>query len=490
MVAVGVNLFHLRLAQSPPPRLDSPMLHVQTESETRSETATGGIADAADRLTRVIQLARARGADAAEAVFSESRALSVGVRKGSVETVESDENADLGLRVFVGRKQAVVSVSEFSEKTLDRLVERCVAMARLAPDDPFAALADPQRLWRGDKAAPDLQLHDPSELTAEALKSRALSCEAAGLDTDPRLTTDSASAGYSAGHWRLMTSDGFYGEHRTSVFFQSARLIATGKDGGMERDGEGRSTRWLADLPPPEITGALAAGRTLKALGARKLSSQTAPVIFEPRSAKSLIGLFLGAISGPSVARGSSYLKAHLGKRLFAEGVQVLDDPRRVRGLGSCLFDDEGVATEARRLIDDGVLTTWLLNTAAAQQLGLTSTGHASRTLAHPAGVSAHNVTLAPGTRSPSDMMQAAGSGVIVTSMFGPSVNADTGDWSAGASGFYFENGEIVFPVNEITVAGNLIDIFGRLEPASDLEIRGSLDTPSILVDALSIGGK
>ncbi|BBF82524.1 TldD/PmbA family protein [Asticcacaulis excentricus] len=455
------------------------MLHTQTDTPARTDSTA--------LLAHVIGLAQAQGADAAEAVYSQSRSLTVGVRKGAVETVESDEATDLGLRVFIGQKQAVVSVSEFSERTLARLVERCVAMARLAPDDAYAGLADPARLWRGDGV--ELDIFDPTELSADALRERALACEAAGL-IDPRLQSDAASAGQSFTRWQLLTSDGFAGHHRTSLSFQSARLIATDETGGMERDGEGRSTRYLSDLPTPEATGRMAAERALKALGARKIDSRTAPVLFEPRTAKSLIGLFLGAISGPSVARGSSYLKDRLGQRLFAPGVHIIDNPFRPRGLGSCLYDDEGVAVRERALIDDGILTTWLLNSAAGRQLGMASTGHASRSLAHPAGVSAHNVTLSPGSRSPADLMAAAGSGVLITSMFGPSVNSDTGDWSAGASGFVFENGELTHPVNEITVAGNLIDIFARLEPASDLEIKGTLDTPSILVDGLSIGGK
>lgn len=455
------------------------MLHLQTESPARTDPTA--------LLERVIGMARAHGADAAEAVYSTSRSLSVGVRKGEVETVESDETADVGLRVFTGQKQAVVSVSEFSDRTLERLVERCVAMARLAPDDAYAGLADPALIWRGEGF--DLDIFDPTELNAEAFRERALACEAAGL-IDPRLQSDSASAGQSFTQWQLLTSGGFRGEHRTSLSFQSARLIATDENGGMERDGEGRSTRYLSDLPSPQAIGSVAAERALKALGARKIDSQTAPVLFEPRTAKSLIGLLLGAISGTSVARGSSYLKDKLGQRLFAPGIDIIDNPFRKRGLGSCFYDDEGVAVSERKLIDDGVLTTWLLNTAAGRQLGMASTGHASRSLAHPAGVSAHNITLSPSTRSPADLMKAAGSGVIVTSMFGPSVNSDTGDWSAGASGFAFENGEITHPVNEITVAGNLIDIFARLEPASDLEIKGTLDTPSVLVDALTIGGK
>ncbi len=443
-----------------------------------------------EALDSVIARARAAGADAAEAVFAESRALSVGVRKGELETVERDETADLGLRVFVGRKQAVVSVSEFSAPTLDRLVERAVAMARLAPDDPYAGLADPALLYKayGDEAT--LELYDDSPLSAEALQHRALDIEAAGLALDPRLQADAASTGYVQNHWHMATSAGFHGEHKTSLFYQSGRFIAAGPDGAMERDGDGRSVRYREDLPGIAETGETGARRALAALGARKLDTQKVAVLFDNRSGKSLLGQLLGAISGTAIARGSSFLKDRLGTQLFARDVQVIDDPYRRRGLGSCLFDDEGVAVSRRSIIEDGVLTTWLLNTAAGKQLGMASTGHASRGLASPAGVATHNVVLAAGTRTPQDLMRDAGRGVVVGSMFGPSINSDTGDWSAGASGFWFENGEIQYPINEITVAGNLIDMFARLIPASDLDIRGTLDTPSLLIDSLSVGGK
>lgn len=443
-----------------------------------------------ERLSSVIEAARAKGADAAEAVFAESRSLSVSIRKGELETVESDETADLGLRVFVGRKQAVVSVSEFSAQTLDRLVERAVAMAALAPNDPYASLADPDRLYQSGASEESLQIHDDSHLSAEDSQNRALAIEAAGLEVDERLQGDAASAGYARNCWHILTSGGFKATHHTSLFFQSGRFIATDADGNMERDGEGRSTRYLSDLPSIEEIGRTAAERAVKALGARKVETQKAPVLFDRRIAKSLIGQLLGAISGTAIARGSSFLKDKLGQQLFAPSIQIVDDPLRVRGLGSCFFDDEGVATKRMSLIEDGVLTTWLLNTAAARQLGMTTTGHASRGLASPPGVGAHNIVMSAGPKSCEDLLKDAGKGVIVTSMFGPSVNSDTGDWSAGASGFWFENGEVQFPVNEITVAGNLIDMYGRLIPASDLEIRGTMDTPSLLIDSLSVGGK
>ncbi len=459
------------------------MLQSRNESGTTVDAVSG-------RLEDLIRAARTAGADAAEAVFAESRSLSVGVRKGGVETVERDETSDLGLRVFVGRKTAVVSVSEFSPATLSRLVERAVAMARLAPDDPYAALADPALTYRGYGEESALDIFDDTHFAAEALKARALDIETAGLGLSPALQSDAASTGYVQTNWRMLTSDGFDGGHKTSLFYQSGRFIATDANGNMERDGEGRSVRHATDLPAATDTGRIGAERALAALGARKVATQKAAVLFDQRVAKSLLSQFLGAISGTMIARGSSFLKGRLGDQLFEPFVQIVDNPGRVRGLGSCLFDDEGVTAQRREIVRDGVLTTWLLNTAAGRQLGLASTGHASRSLAGPSGVSTHNVTLEAGTASREDLLKSAGKGVIVTSMFGPSVNHDTGDWSAGASGFWFENGQAQYPVNEITVAGNLVDMFRRLIPASDLDIRGTTDAPSVLIDALSLGGK
>ena len=258
----------------------------------------------------------------------------------------------------------------------------------------------------------------------------------------------------------------------------------------METGYDGRSVRWQEDLPTPESLGAEAGRRAASRLGARKIASTTAPVIFENRLAGSLMSPLIGAISGPSIASGTSFLKDKLGQQIFAKGIHITDDPHRRRGLGSTPFDDEGVANHRRDLIDDGVLTTWLLNTASARQLGLTTTGHAARGLAGPPGVSTTNLTFQPGDRDQAGLMRDAGKGLLITSMFGPSLNGNTGDWSVGCSGFWFEDGEIAYPVNEITVAGNLLDIFGRVTPGSDLEIRGSANAPSLLVDALAIAGR
>ncbi|WP_374573679.1 TldD/PmbA family protein [Phenylobacterium sp.] len=438
-------------------------------------------------LSDVVAAALKAGADAAEAAGAERRALSISVRLGALEEVEREESRDLGLRVFIGRRQATVSGSDISAEGRAKLVERAVAMARLAPEDPYAGLADSERLARGP--FPDLDLYDPAEPAADALEARARSAEDAARAIEGVTNSDGASASWSAGAWRLVTSGGFSGAHRASGFSIGASAIASDAN-GMENGHDWRSVRWQDDLPEAGLIGEEAGRRAVSRLGARKIASTTAPVIFENRIAASLISPLIGAISGPAIARGTSFLKDKLGEQLFAKGVTVTDDPHRVRGLGSSPFDDEGVANEKRDLIDDGVLTTWLLNSSAARQLGLESTGHASRGLAGPPGVSPTNLTLQPGERDLAGLMADAGQGLFITSMFGPSLNGNTGDWSVGCSGFWFENGELAYPVSEITVAGNLIDIFARLQPGSDLELRRAANAPSILVDALAIAGR
>jgi PmbA protein len=440
-----------------------------------------------DLLSDVVAAALKAGADAAEAAGAERRALSITVRLGDLEEVEREESRDLGLRVFVGKRQATVSGSDISPQARAKLVERAVAMARLAPEDPYAGLADPDRLAHGPFE--DLDLFDPTEPSPEALEAQARAAEEVARATPGVTNSDGASASWSAGAWRLVTSGGFSGAHRASGFSISASAIA-GDENGMETGHDWRSTRWQGDLPSPEAIGAEAGRRAVGRLGARKIASTTAPVIFENRLAMSLISPLIGAISGPAIARGTSFLKDKLGEQVFAKGIVLTDDPHRRRGLGSSPFDDEGVANRRMNLIDDGVLTTWLLNSSSARQLGLSTTGHASRGLAGPPGVGVSNLTLQPGERDQAGLMRDAGEGLLVTSMFGPSLNGNTGDWSVGCSGFWFEDGEIAYPVNEITVAGNLVDIYGRLIPGSDLELRGASNAPSLLVDALAIAGR
>jgi len=438
-------------------------------------------------LEAVVARAVAAGADAAEAVFAERTALSVGVRLDALEEVEREEARELGVRVFVGAKQASASTSDISREGRDALVERVVAMARLATEDPYAGLAPNDRLARG--AAPDLDLVDPHEPTPEVLEMRARASEASALAIEGVTNSGGGSASWSNASWRLVTSAGFHGAYQATASSIAAQAIA-GEGADMEQAGEGRAARWREDLPEPEAIGATAGRRAVASLGARKIASTSAPVIFENRLAASLLGPFIGAIAGPSVARGVSFLKGKLGKSVFAANVNLTDDPHRRRGLGSSPFDDEGVENRAMDIVRDGVLTTWLLNASSARQLGLATTGHASRGLAGPPGVGVGNLALSLGETDAAGLMRQAGSGLLVTAMFGPSLNANTGDWSVGCSGSWFEGGEIAYPVTEITVAGNLTDIYARLVPGNDIEYRGHVNAPSILVDALSIAGK
>jgi PmbA protein len=427
------------------------------------------------------------GADAAEAVTSERASLSIGVRNGALEDVEREESRDLGLRVFIGRRQATVSASDLSDKTRARLVERAVAMAKLAPEDPYAGLAPQDRLAKGP--FPDLDLYDPTERSADELQAAASEAEAVALAVEGVSLSEGGHAAASSSRWRLVTSHGFDGAYHGSAFSLGVGVIAE-KDGVKERGGEHRAVRHLSDLPSAASIGDYAGRRAIARVGARKIASTTAPVIFENRVATQILSPLLGAISGPSIARGTSFLKDKLGQQVLPKGANLIDDPFRPRGLGSTPFDDEGVAVERKAIVEDGVLTTWLLNSSAAAQLGLASTGHASRGLAGPPGVSTHNLHLEPGEQDLNGLMGQAGSGLLITSMFGPSLNGNTGDWSAGVSGFWFENGAIAYPVSEITVAGKLTDLWARMVAGSDLEFRGGFNSPSLLFDAVAIAGK
>lgn len=440
-----------------------------------------------DLLNDIVKAALKAGADAAEAVSADRRSLSVGVRNGKLEDVEREESRDLGLRVFVGQRQASVSASDLSPATQARLVERAVAMARLAPEDPHAGFAPEERLARGPFI--DLDLFDPSERSAQTLEQVSAEAEASALAVPGVARSEGGHAGWSSSRWRLVTSHGFDGAYEGSAFSLGVGVIAE-KDGAMERGGESRSTRHLSDLPGADLIGRTAGERAVARVGPRKIASTTAPVIFDNRMAGQIVSPAIGAISGPSIARGTSFLKDRMGQRVFAEGVTLIDDPFRPGGMGSTPFDDEGAAVQKRALFDDGVLTTWLLNSAAARQLGLETTGHASRGLAGPSGVSTHNLHMEPGERDLAGLMADAGTGLLVTSMFGPSLNGNTGDWSAGVSGFWFENGVIAYPVNEVTVAGKLTDLYLRIERGSDLEFRGGFNVPSLMFDAVAIAGK
>jgi PmbA protein len=434
----------------------------------------------------LLAAARHAGADTADVIAVTGRALSVSCRLGKIEATDRADGEDLGLRVFVGRRQAVVSSNRRDPNEFAELAERAVAMARAAPEDPYCGLAERELLATG-WAEPDIR--DPSEVTADDLAALALASEEAGRAVSGITNSDGASASWSLGGIVLATSHGFRGGYSGSDFSVSCALVA-GQGTGMERDYEYETRTHLADLPAADEIGRKAAERTVRRLGARKPASCQVPVIYEPRVAASLVGHLLGAVSGAAIARKTSFLKDRLGQRVFKQGVAIIDDPLRPRGLRSRPFDAEGVATAPLDLIADGVLQSWLLDSATARELGLTTTGHARRGVASPPGPGPTNCHLAAGTAAPDELIGSVGQGLYVTELIGFGVNAVTGDYSRGAAGFWIDKGELAYPVSEVTIAGHLNDIFAGLTPADDLVFKRAVNAPTVLVERMTIAGR
>lgn len=441
---------------------------------------------AKDLLGAVLAGAKKSGADAADTVLYHAVSHGVSWRMGALEDVERSEGLDLGVRLMFGRRQASVSTTDVSAASLGALIERCAAMAKAAPEDPYVGLAPAARLAK--PPFPDLDLGDYAEPGTETLKDRARRCEAAALAVKGVVNSSGAGANYSEGRKWFATSHGFFGESGGSHHSVSVSVIA--EDGnGMETDYDYDSKTHAADMRDAEAIGARAGKRTVERLSPRRVKSQTAPVIFDNRLSNSLIGHLAGAVNGAAIARGVSFLKSKLGERIFPAGMVVIDDPFIKRGHGSRPFDGEGVAAQALNLIDDGVLTQWLLNSAQARQLKLETNGRATRGASGGPGSGSTNLYLKAGAKTPAALIADAGTGLLVTDMFGPQVNSNTGDYSVGCSGFWIEGGARAFPVSEITIAGNLLDMYGSLVAADDLEFRGSTNAPSLLVGAMTIAG-
>jgi PmbA protein len=438
-----------------------------------------------DLLQDLVNRARRAGADAADAVLFEGTSLSHGRRLGQTEKLERSEGHDLGLRVFVGRQQAVVSSTDWSPPALSELVERALAMARTVPEDPYCGIAEPDEIARD---WPTLDMLDPEEPAAEVLIERARAAEEAALAVKGVTNSEGAEAGWGCSRIALVASNGFAGGYAGSSQGVSVSVVA-GSGGGMERDYDFASAIYAADLRDPAEVGKSAGERAVKRLGARKMPTCRCPVVFDPRVARGFISHLLGPISGPAIARGTSFLKDSLGQRIFPEAITITEDPHRHRGLRSKPFDGEGIANHRRALIDKGVLTTWLLDLRSARQLGLKTTGHAARGTSSPPGPAATNVWIEPGPLSPKELIADIASGFYVTEMMGMGVNGVTGDYSRGAAGFWIENGEIAFPVNEMTVAGNLKAMFLRLVAANDLEFKTGADAPTLRIDDLAVAG-
>ena len=447
------------------------------------------MADAAhadiDLLHDLIGRAKTAGADAADAILVHGTSLSYDQRLGEIEKLEREESADIGLRVLVGKRQAMVSSTDRDGAALDELVTRALAMARTVPEDRYCGLADAADVC-GDPVA--LDMADTVEPDPDHLKTRARDCEDAARAVDGVTNSEGASAGWSLSRASMAASNGFTGSYARSRHSVSASVIA-GEGTGMERDYDYSMAVYGADLDDPTQVGRRAGERTVRRVGPRKMPTAQVPVVYEARVAGGLLRHLVGAINGSAIARGTSFLKEMLGQKIFATGINVVDDPLRPRGFRSRPFDGEGIAGVERKLIDDGVLTTWLLDLATARQLGLKSTGHAGRGTGGPPSPGPTNLYLAAGTATPEALMADITSGFYVTELMGMGINMITGDYSRGAAGYWIENGRITFPVSELTVAGNLGDMFRELTPANDLAFRFGTDSPTVRIDGMTVAG-
>jgi len=433
---------------------------------------------------RLVAAARRAGADAADAIAERGVSQSVEIRDGTVEASERSEGDNLGLRAFVGRRQAVVSTNDLAGN-LDALAERAVAMARVAPEDKFAGLAEPDMLA---KSIPDLDLLDPELPSVTQLEATARAAEAAGLAVKGVSKSGGASASAGIGGMVLVTSTGFTGAYLGSRHGVSMQAIA-GEGTGMEQDYDFSSAIHASDLLPPEEIGRSAGQRAVRRINPRKVPTKRVPVVFDPRIAGSLVGHLASAINGSAVARKTSFLKDRLGERLFAPGISIIDDPLRRRGLRSHPFDAEGVAPERRALVADGTLTTWILDSATARELGRKTTGHAQRGVSSTPSPGASNLHLEPGRASPAELIADISAGFYVTDLIGMGANMVTGDYSRGASGFWIERGELTYPVSEVTIAGHLTEMFRTLTPANDLVFRYGTNAPTVRVEGLTVAG-
>jgi PmbA protein len=427
----------------------------------------------------------AAGATAADALYAGSRSSSVQVRLGEIDSLGASEGEQIGLRLFVGQRSATVASSDLSDEALATLVERCLAMASEAPEDPYAGLAPSELLQRGE--LPPLDWADAAAPDPAELRARALEAEAAALAVEGITNSSGVGASASASTIALATSGGFSGAYRTTGHGLSAVVVA-GEGVAMQRDYASHNARFLQDLDAPAEIGRLAGERAVRRLNPSRPRPGKYPVLFDPRVSSTLLGHFTGAISGSSIARKTSFLQDKLGQRVFAAGVTIVDDPLRPRGLRSRPFDGEGVRVARCELVSNGMLNQWIAESASARQLGIEPTGHASRGVGGAPSASPSNLYIERGLRSREELMAAFSEAVLIVELIGQGVNGVTGDYSRGAVGFMVRGGEIAEPVSEITIASNLVDMFATMEPASDLEFRRGIDAPTLLIPEMTVG--
>ena len=441
--------------------------------------------DFSNLMDMLLDRARSAGADAADGIVVGGHGHSVSVRLGEVEAIERSEDHDIGLRVFVDGRNASISTSRLDEDSISTLAERAVAMAKLAPQDPYAMLAAPELLA---KDWPELDMFDATTPSADDLKQAALTAEDAARAVKGITNSEGGSASHGSVAMMMATSNGFSGSYQRSSFGISTMVLSE-KDGVMERDYDYTAAVYHEDLDDPENIGRSAGERTMERLGAIRPPTGAFPVIYDARVSRSIAGHIASAINGSSIARGTSFLKDKMGQAIAASGITMVDDPLRPRGMGSSPFDGEGLARQRRVMVDQGVLQGWFLDLASAKQLGLEPTGNAGRGIGSPPSPGTSNWIMEPGAISRDDLIAGVDEGFLVTEMIGSSVSLVTGDYSRGASGFWIKNGKISHPVTEATIAGNLNDMLMQITLADDLDLTKSTAAPSLRIDGMTVAG-
>ena len=436
-------------------------------------------------IGQLLDAAKSAGASGADAMLARGQSTSVSIRHGKVESAERSEDFDIGLRVFVGQQTASISTSQLDADNIKDLAARAVAMAKLAPEDPYVTLASADQLAQ---QIPMLDIYDPAQPDADSLRQRASEAEAAALSVDGITNSDGGNAGYGVVDVLIATSNGFSAGYQRSSHGVSAVVIAE-KDGQMERDYDYSSAVFETDLDAADAVGKNAAKRTLERLGASKAKTGKFPVIYDRRVAASLVSTLAGAINGASVARGTSFLKDQLGKKIAADGLNFIDDPLRPRGMASRPFDAEGCPVQTRKMVEDGVLQGWFLDLSSAAKLGLAGTGNAKRSLGSAPSPGSSNFYLENGTIGRDDLIADIDEGFLVTELMGSSVDMITGDYSRGAGGFWISKGKIAQPISEATIAGNLKDMLMNITRANDIDMRDSTAAPSLRIDGMTVAG-
>ena len=438
-----------------------------------------------DLAQKIIDLTLKLGATQADALVSDSASLSLSCRMGELEDCERAESRDIGLRAMIGQQQAFVSGSAVDENALAQLAQRAVDMAQATPEDRYCGFAPQDRLA---DSFPDLDISDAYEPSADELQAMAVACEDSARAVTGITNSEGAGAGWGRSTTALATSDGFAGSYTSTSFSVSCAVIG-GEGEAMERDYASHTARHLEDLDTPADIGTRAGERTMGRLNPRKMESCKTNVVYHPRVSSSLLGHLAGALTGTSIARGTSFLRDEMGQKVMSESITICDDPLRPRGLRSAAFDGEGVVTQKFDPVVDGVLQSWFLDSASARQLELETNGRAGRGIGGPPSPSATNLYMQAGTRSVETLLKDIGTGFYVTELIGMGVNGVTGDYSRGASGFWIENGEVSHAVSEMTIAGNLKDMFLNMTPADDLQFRHGVNAPTILVEGMSLAG-